>query len=103
MTGRIRNAFGGGETFELNAALGTKTKSAYSASLAVPVLSSPYLSLLLSAFSMDRDNTAFASHRELSQGARVKLSGITPYGVHEIGYEYIHRDINHLTPQASAS
>lgn len=87
----------------MNASLGTKTKSAYSASLGIPVLASPYLNLQLSAFSMDRDNTAFASHREQSQGARVKLSGITPWGVHDFGYEYIQRDINHLTPQASAS
>jgi outer membrane protein insertion porin family len=29
VTGRIRNALGGGETIEANASLGTKTKSAY--------------------------------------------------------------------------
>lgn len=34
ITGRIRNVLGGGETLEVNAALGTKTKSAYQVSIA---------------------------------------------------------------------
>jgi outer membrane protein insertion porin family len=33
VTARIRNALGGAETVEINASLGTKTKSAYQASL----------------------------------------------------------------------
>lgn len=69
----------------------------------MPVLSSPYLSLSFSGFSLDRDNTHFASHRELQQGGRVKLSGLTPTGAHELAYEYVQRDIGHLSPKASVS
>ena len=39
-----------------------------------PLLASPLLSFAVSAFSLNRDNSAFASHRERSQGGRAKLS-----------------------------
>ncbi|KAI9636477.1 putative mitochondrion protein [Dioszegia hungarica] len=103
ITARIRNALGGAETLEVNASLGTKTKSAYQASLTTPVLASPLLSFSLQGFQFDRDNTAFASHREYSQGGRAKLSAIAPWGIHDLTYEYIQREIGHLTPKASIS
>lgn len=74
ITARLRNALGGGESLEGQASVGTKTKSAYSISLSTPLFGSPLLSFALSGFSFDRDNTAFASHRELAQGGRAKLS-----------------------------
>lgn len=74
ITARLRNALGGAETLEGQASVGTKTKSAYSVSLTTPVLASPLLSFALSAFSFDRDNSAFASHREQAQGGRAKFS-----------------------------
>ncbi|WOO83756.1 SAM50-like protein SPAC17C906 [Vanrija pseudolonga] len=103
VTARIRNAFGGAESLEFNASLGTKTKSAYQATLSTPLFASPYLTASVSGFSLDRDNTAFASHRELSQGGKVGLAAITPWGNHNLTYEYVTRDISHLTPTASAS
>ncbi|GMK57840.1 hypothetical protein CspeluHIS016_0406740 [Cutaneotrichosporon spelunceum] len=103
VTARVRNALGGGEAIELNASVGTKTRSAYQLAMTVPVLASPYLSLQASAFSLDRDNTAFASHRELSQGARLKLAALTPWGNHDLVYEYVTREIGHLQPKASVS
>ncbi|BEJ02070.1 hypothetical protein CcaverHIS631_0607520 [Cutaneotrichosporon cavernicola] len=103
VTARIRNALGGGEALELNASLGTKTRSAFQASLGVPVLASPYLNFQVSAFSLDRDNTAFASHRELAQGGRLKLAALTPWGNHDLVYEYVSREIGHLQPKASVS
>ena len=42
--------------------------------LSTPLFASPLLSFALSAFSLDRDNSAFASHREQSQGGRAKFS-----------------------------
>jgi outer membrane protein insertion porin family len=42
--------------------------------MTTPLFASPLLSFALSAFSLDRDNTAFASHRERSQGGRAKIS-----------------------------
>ncbi|ORX38854.1 surface antigen-domain-containing protein [Kockovaella imperatae] len=103
ITARLRNALGGGETLEGQASIGTKTKSAYQASLTTPLFASPLLSFALSAFSFDRDNSAFASHREQASGGRAKLSAIEPYGLHDLTYEYIKRDINHLSPEASIS
>ncbi|RSH92067.1 hypothetical protein EHS25_008479 [Saitozyma podzolica] len=103
VTARIRNALGGGEAVEMNASIGTKTKSAYQASITTPLLGSPLLSFALSGFSFDRDNTAFASHHENAQGARAKLSAIAPWGTHDLTYEYVRRDITHLAPNASIS
>ncbi|OCF37405.1 mitochondrial protein [Kwoniella heveanensis BCC8398] len=102
-TAKIRNVFGGAETLEANASLGTKTKSAYQLALSTPLLASPLLSFALSAFSLDRDNSAFASHRERAQGGRAKLSAITPWGTHDLQYELVNREIDHLTPNASVS
>jgi outer membrane protein insertion porin family len=84
--------------------------------MTTPLFASPLLSFAASAFSLDRDNSAFASHRERSQGARAKISvcpavfevyadeqAICPWGEHDLTYEYVNRDINHLTPNASVS
>ncbi|ORY31035.1 surface antigen-domain-containing protein, partial [Naematelia encephala] len=103
VTGRIRNAFGGAEVLEGQAAIGTKTKSAYQVSLTTPLLASPLLSLALTAFSQDRDHSAFASHRERSQGGRAQFSATTPWGRHDLLYELIRREIGHLSPNASIS
>ncbi|UOH82126.1 hypothetical protein LQV05_004817 [Cryptococcus neoformans] len=103
VTARIRNVFGGAETLEGTASLGTKTKSAYQVSLFTPLFASPLLSFALSAFSLDRDNSAFASHRERAQGGRAKLSAITPWGTHDLQYELVDREIDRLTPNASVS
>ncbi|RXK37485.1 mitochondrial protein [Tremella mesenterica] len=103
VTARIRNAFGGAESLEANASIGTKTKSSYQVMFHSPILASPLLSFALSAFSLDRDNTAFASHREAAQGGRANLSAIAPWGRHDLTYEYIQRDITHLSPTASVS
>lgn len=46
----------------------------YQLAFSTPLLASPLLNLSLSAFSLDRDNTAFAAHRERSEGARAKIS-----------------------------
>ncbi|KAK6903821.1 hypothetical protein I203_107329 [Kwoniella mangroviensis CBS 8507] len=103
VTARIRNLLGGAETLEGNASIGTKTKSAYQVSLTTPLSASPLLSFALSGFSLDRDNSAFASHRERTQGARAKLSAILPWGTHDLQYEVVNRAIDHLTPDASVS
>ncbi|KAG7548988.1 hypothetical protein FFLO_03101 [Filobasidium floriforme] len=102
-TARLRNVFGGAETVEFNATYGTKTKSAYQLALSTPLLASPLLNLSLSAFSLDRDNTAFAAHRERSEGGRAKISARAPWGTHDLIYEFINREIGNLTPKASIS
>ncbi|WVO18244.1 hypothetical protein L204_105952 [Cryptococcus depauperatus] len=103
VTARVRNVFGGAETLEGTASIGTKTKHAYQVSFTSPLLASPLLSFALSAFSMDRDNSAFASHCDRAQGGRVKLSAVTPWGTHDLQYELVDRDIDRLTPNASVS
>jgi outer membrane protein insertion porin family len=61
-------------TFEAFADDGNRLSSLYQLAFLTPLLASPLLNLSLSAFSLDRDNTAFAAHRERSEGARAKIS-----------------------------
>lgn len=103
ITARVRNVLGGAETLEAQASVGTKTKSAYQLLLSAPVLASPLLSASVCAFSSDRDNTAFASHRERAQGVRAKLGALCPWGTHELAYEYVQRQLTGLSPGASVS
>ncbi|TYJ58282.1 hypothetical protein B9479_001108 [Cryptococcus floricola] len=103
VTARIRNVFGGAESLEGTASLGTKTKHAYQLSLSSPLFASPLLNFALSAFSLDRDNSAFASHRERSQGGRANLSMIAPWGTHDLQYELISREVDRLSHDASVS
>lgn len=103
VTARLRNLVGGAESLEVNASYGTKTKHAYQATLSTPLFSSPLLTFAASAFALDRDNSAFASHRERAQGARAKLSAVAPWGNHDLVYEIVNREIGGLAPKASVS
>ncbi|EPQ53872.1 hypothetical protein GLOTRDRAFT_13105, partial [Gloeophyllum trabeum ATCC 11539] len=103
-TARVRNAFGGAESFEANLSLGTKTRRAYHANLAVPL--SPTLRTWadLSVFGLDRDNSSFASCTEGVRGVRAAVrSGTFFSGRHELAYEAVSRHIGSLIPSASIS
>lgn len=60
--------------FEVFADDGNRSPFLYQLAFSTPLLASPLLNLSLSAFSLDRDNTAFAAHRERSEGGRAKIS-----------------------------
>ncbi|KAJ9113502.1 hypothetical protein QFC20_001853 [Naganishia adeliensis] len=103
VTGRLRNVFGGAESLELNASKGTRTKSAYQLNFTTPLAASPLLDFSLSAFALNRDHSAFASHLEQTHGGRAKFSARAPWGAHDITYEMVQRDITNLTKNASLS
>lgn len=67
---RIRNVFGGAETFEANMSLGTKTKRAFRAALTTPVTPQMKAFAELSAFGMEKDLTTYASCKEGVKGVR---------------------------------
>lgn len=71
ITGNVKNVFGGAETLSVSSSLGTKTRSATEVSLRTPLVASPLHSLSLTGFSLDRDNTTFASHWEGLKGGRL--------------------------------
>ncbi|KAI0634983.1 surface antigen-domain-containing protein [Trametes polyzona] len=103
-TARVRNAFGGAETFEANVAFATKTRMSFNASLSAPLSSNLKTRGELSLFGLERDNSSFASSFEGVRGLRAVLrNGTLDHGAHEVGYEAVLRHISNLTPSASIS
>ncbi|KAH9922450.1 surface antigen-domain-containing protein [Amylocystis lapponica] len=103
-TCRVRNAFGGAETFEASVAAATKTRVSAQASLAAPLTSSLRTRGELSVFALERDNSSYASSAEGLRGLRaVVRTGALEQGLHEVAYEAVLRHVGNLAPSASVS
>ncbi|KAI1789658.1 surface antigen-domain-containing protein [Ganoderma leucocontextum] len=103
-TCRVRNTFGGAETFEANVAFATKTRMSFNASLSKPLSSDLKTRGEVTFFGLERDNSSFASTSEGLRGLRtVVRTGTLPTGSHEFGYEAVLRHISDLAPSASVS
>ncbi|KAH9039514.1 surface antigen-domain-containing protein [Lactarius pseudohatsudake] len=105
-TSRIRNVFGGAETFEANVSFGTKTRRSFHATFTAPITPTLDTHGELSVFALDRDNSSYMSATETLRGARavIRRGAIgTHAGQHEFGYEATLRRIGDLQPTASIS
>ncbi|KAH7921552.1 hypothetical protein BV22DRAFT_1038526, partial [Leucogyrophana mollusca] len=103
-TARVRNVFGGAETFEANLSFGTKTRRSFHALLSAPLSPSLRTKGEISVFGLERDLTSYASSSEGSRGLKVAVrSDWGSRGVHELSYEAVLRHIGGLTPTASIS
>ncbi|CAA7268526.1 unnamed protein product [Cyclocybe aegerita] len=102
---RVRNVFGGAETFEANVSMGTKTRRAFRATLSAPVVLGGRLGTVgeVGVYGMERDLTSYASCMEGLRGARASLKHTTPHGTHELAYDFVSRHIANLAPSASLS
>ena len=72
-TCRVRNAFGGAETFEANLSFGTTTRVAFNASLSAPLAAlTGNLNTRgeVSVFGLERDNTFYCSAMEGVRGLK---------------------------------
>jgi len=72
-TSRIRNVFGGAETFEANVSFGTKTRRSFHAAFTAPITRTFDTHGELSVFALDRDNTSYMSATETLRGARAVI------------------------------
>lgn len=98
---RLRNVFGGAETLNLNASLGTRTRSAYQASFETPFLSDPNFRGEIGGLASSTQKT-WSSHEEVLKGGWAKLRWIAGGGGrHELGYNGIWRQITGLASNAS--
>ena len=98
-----RNVFGGAETLALNASTGTRTRSAYSATLGAPVLSNPDLRLAADVLGSST-HKPWASHEEVLKGGNLRLSWLSPDSdVHAFEYSGMWRQITGLYAGASPS
>ena len=96
-----RNLFGGAEALDLNASLGTRTRSSYQGSLDSPILSNPNLRFQVGGV-QSTTQKIFASHEELLRGGWGKLRYLGSAGaLHEFGYNGYWRQITGLAEKAS--
>lgn len=98
-----RNILGGAESLNLNASLGTRTRSAYQAVFETPVLSNPDFRWETGAVASDTQKS-WASHEEVLKGGWTKFRWLSPNGHrHEFGYSGIWRQITGISDNASPS
>ena len=96
-----RNIFGGAETLNLNASLGTRTRSAYQANFETPVLSNPDLRFEIGGLASSTQKS-WASHEEVLKGGWTKLRFMAGgRHRHEVGYNGVWRQITGLASDAS--
>lgn len=120
--GRLRNVFGGAETLQGSATFGTRTKQAFNVEFGGPFPGNPDIEFKLSAFSHDRDYSAFASVSEGVKGLRASINSsftTEPKGVinpteddaeqtgttsqHELAYEASLRELGRVMGDASVA
>ncbi|RAK98023.1 Yip1-domain-containing protein [Aspergillus ibericus CBS 121593] len=96
-----RNVFGGAENLNLNASLGTRTRSAYQATFETPVLSDPDFRLELGGLA-SATQKSWAGHEEVLKGGWTKFRWASPSGQrHEFGYNGFWRQMTGLSENAS--
>lgn len=96
-----RNLFGGAETLDVNASLGTRTRSAYQATFDTPILSHPDLRFQLGGVQSSTQKI-FASYEEIARGGWGKLRWMSNNSsVHELGYNGFWRQVTGLAQNAS--
>ncbi|PLB50534.1 Yip1-domain-containing protein [Aspergillus steynii IBT 23096] len=96
-----RNVFGGAENLNLNASLGTRTRSAYQATFETPILSDPDFRFEIGGLASSTQKS-WASHEEVLKGGWGKLRWMSQSGHrHEAGYNGFWRQVTSLAENAS--
>jgi len=96
-----RNVFGGAETLNLNASLGTRTRSAYQAAFETPLFCDPDFRLEIGGIASSTQKS-WASHDEVLKGGWSKLRWLSQSGHrHEFGYNGFWRQTTGLAENAS--
>ncbi|KAL9109932.1 MAG: hypothetical protein Q9227_005455 [Pyrenula ochraceoflavens] len=97
----LRNLFGGAESLNVNASIGTRTRSAYQAAFETPVLSDALKRWEIGGVQSSTQKS-WASHEEAIKGGFTKFKWATASGrVHEIGYNGYWRRVTGLAANAS--
>lgn len=96
-----RNVFGGAETVNLNASLGTRTRSAYQGTFDAPISSNPDLRWELGGLASSTSKP-WSSHEEVLKGGWTKLRWRASNGSNnEFSYNGVWRQVTGLAPNAS--
>ncbi|KAL2262782.1 hypothetical protein VTK26DRAFT_76 [Humicola hyalothermophila] len=96
-----RNIFGGAETLTVNASAGTRTRSAYNATLSTPINGNPDLRLSVEAL-RSATQKPWASHEEHLTGANLRFAWLTETNdTHALSYSSAWRQLTGLAATAS--
>ncbi|KAH6842610.1 surface antigen-domain-containing protein [Chaetomium sp. MPI-CAGE-AT-0009] len=96
-----RNIFGGAETLSVNASAGTRTRSAYNATLSAPVNGNPDLRLSAEAL-RSVTQKPWASHEEQLTGGNLRLAWLSENNdTHALAYSTVWRQLTGLAATAS--
>ncbi|KAB8302659.1 hypothetical protein EYC80_006023 [Monilinia laxa] len=96
-----RNIFGGAEALNVNAATGTRTRSAYQATFETPIFSDPDKRIAVDILSSSTSKP-WASHEEVLKGGGIKYSWASGGGsTHQVGYNGVWRQVTGLAGNAS--
>lgn len=94
-----RNVFGGAEMLNVNASLGTRTRSAYQVGFSTPIGSDPDVRWEIGGLA---SSTRKISHEEVVKGWQTKLRWIAKGGnLHELAYSGLWRQVTGLAENAS--
>ncbi|KAL8780659.1 MAG: hypothetical protein Q9213_006368 [Squamulea squamosa] len=96
----LRNIFGGAESLDLNASLGTRTRSAYQARFEAPILANPDFRGEFGGLASSTQK-GWASHEEILRGGWVKTRWLGRGGKHELGYTGLWRQVTGMDEKAS--
>jgi outer membrane protein insertion porin family len=97
----LRNLFGGAESLNANASLGTRTRSAYNAYFDSPILSNPDLRWEIGGLASSTLKP-WSSHEEVLKGGSTRLLYQTSPGHrHELSYSGFWRQLTGLAEKAS--
>jgi len=97
----IRNIFGGAETLSVNASTGTRTRSAYNATLTSPLNGNPDLRLALDVLRSSTQKP-WASHEEQLTGGNLRFSWLSNRNeTHTVTYSGVWRQLTSLASTAS--
>ncbi|KAL8921470.1 MAG: hypothetical protein Q9172_004009 [Xanthocarpia lactea] len=96
----LRNIFGGAESLDLNASLGTRTRSAYQASFEAPILANPDFRGEAGGLASSTQKV-WASHEEILKGGWAKLRWLGRGGKYELGYTGLWRQVTGMAEKAS--
>ncbi|KAH8152388.1 uncharacterized protein LAJ45_03228 [Morchella importuna] len=92
-----RNVFGGAESLNGSASIGTRTRSAYDLNFTTPVLANPGIIAEVGGYASTRSHHHYANHEEALKGARAAIK----WGEHEVGYGGVWRQVTGLGKGAS--
>ena len=99
----LRNIFGGAESLNANASLGTRTRSAYSANFDTPILANPDLRWQVGGVASSTLKP-WASHEEVLRGGSTRFLWRTAPGhQHDFAYNGLWRQVTGLAEKASPS